>query len=261
MRLEGIVEPGIHSGATHFTGDLSPQILGRPVAIHRSLASAAPGTDELPLRVDEREAERTRIARDLHDTLLQGFFAASLRLHSVLDDLPVDCPTTKSRLNEVLQLLDRVLEEGRCAVQGLRSPENRISSLGEALANVPEDSGLPAEVSFQVVVLGHERRLRAGLQDEVYRIGREAIINALRHAHACKLETEIEYKHSELRLVVRDNGCGIDPLAIGRAGHWGLQGMRERAGRLGGKLRILSRAALGTEIELTIPSRIAFESR
>ncbi|MGC4050924.1 MAG: sensor histidine kinase [Paludibaculum sp.] len=227
----------------------------------RSLtAIASPSEPKYPLPVDERAAERTRIARELHDTLLQGFFAASLRLHSVLDDLPVDCPTTKSRLNEVLQLLDRVLEEGRHAVQGLRSPNRSCASLGEALAKVPEEAGFLSDLSFQVIVLGRERQLPSGLQEELYRMGREAIINAFRHARARKLEAEIEFRHSELRLIVRDNGCGIDPDALCRSGHWGLQGMRERAEKIGARLRILSRAALGTEVEITVPGRVAFES-
>jgi signal transduction histidine kinase len=261
MRLEGIVEPGFHSGTTLLAGALSSQSSGNLAAL---LCSAAAAPSAIPVEIppsrDERLAERNRIARELHDTLLQGFFAASLRLHSVLDDLPVDCPATKARLNEVLLLLDRVLEEGRYAVQGLRSPNYSRASLGEALAKVPEEAGFLSDLSFRVVVLGKERQLQAGLRDELYRMGREAIVNACRHSGAGELEAEIEYTHSGLRLVVRDNGCGIDPAALCRCGHWGLQGMRERADRIGAKLRILSRAALGTEIEITVPRRAAFES-
>lgn len=260
MRLEGIAEPGFHSGTTLLAGALSSQSSGNLAALLCSAAAPSSIPVEIPSSGDERQAERSRIARELHDTLLQGFFAASLRLHSVLDDLPVECPATKSRLNEVLLLLDRVLEEGRYAVQGLRSPHYSGASLGEALAKVPEEAGFLSDLSFRVVILGKERQLQAGLQDELYRIGREAIINACRHSGAGELEAEIEYTHSGLRLVVRDNGCGIDPAALCRCGHWGLQGMRERADRIGAKLRILSRAALGTEIEITVPRRAAFES-
>jgi signal transduction histidine kinase len=102
--------------------------------------------------------------------------------------------------------------------------------------------------------------LKLGLHDEVYRIGREAIVNAYRHSQARVIETEVEYRPTDLRIAVRDNGCGIDPqdLKWGRNGHWGLQGMRERAERIGARLRLWSRVALGTEVELCVPGQIAF---
>ncbi len=205
--------------------------------------------------------ERARIAQELHDTLLQGFLAASMQLHTIVDHLPADCAAMKPRLDDVVQLLDRALEEGRCAVQGLRSPNESLSSLGAAVACVPKESGFPSAAGFRVVVHGRERELRAGLRLEVYCIVREAIINACRHSRAKHIETDIEYRRTELRIAVRDNGCGIDPqeLQWGRSGHWGLRGMRERAERIGARLRLLSKVALGTEVELRVPSRIAFE--
>jgi signal transduction histidine kinase len=209
---------------------------------------------------EARLAERTRIAQELHDTLLQGFLAVSMQLHTVVDDLSADC-AEKQRFNDVLQLLDRVLEQGRCAVQGLRSPAERIASLGEAFAGVPNDLALSSGVGSRVLVHGKERELKAGVRDDVYRIGREAIVNAYRHSQAQDIETEVEYRPTELRIAVRDNGCGIDPqdLQWGRKGHWGLRGMRERAERIGARLRFWSRIALGTEVELCVPGRIAFE--
>jgi signal transduction histidine kinase len=222
--------------------------------------SADGSATDLDARREERLADRTRIAQELHDTLLQGFFAVSMQLHEAVDQLPVDCASARQRFGDVLNLLDRVLEQGRCAVQGLRSPE-RISSLGEAFAGVPNDLGLPPGDGFRVVVHGRERELRAGLRDEVYRIGREAIVNACRHSRARDIEAEVRYRRTELRVAVRDNGCGIDPreLRWGRTGHWGLQGMRERADRIGARLRLWSSAALGTEVELRVPGRVAFE--
>ena len=225
--------------------------------------SAGGSTTNLEARGEERLTERTRIAQELHDTLLQGFFAVSLQLHAAVDHLPADT-AAKPRFSSVLQLLGGVLEQGRCALQGLRSPNEAFAaSLGEAFAGVPKDLGFPAAVGFRVVVRGRERELRAGLRDEVYRIGREAIVNACRHSRARDIETEVEYWPTELRIAVRDNGCGIDPqeLKWGRNGHWGLQGMRERAEQIGARLRLLSRVALGTEVELCVPSRIAFEQR
>ncbi|MGH9847451.1 MAG: sensor histidine kinase [Blastocatellia bacterium] len=145
--------------------------------------------------------------------------------------------------------------------QRLRSPNERFNSLSEAFAVVPNDLGSPSATGFRVVVLGKERELGAGLRHEVYRIGREAIVNACRHSGATKIEAEVEYRPTELRIAVRDNGCGIDPqeLQWGQNGHWGLQGMRERAERIGAQLRLWSRAALGTEVELCVPGQVAFE--
>jgi signal transduction histidine kinase len=207
-----------------------------------------------------RLTERKRIAQELHDTLLQGFLGVSMLLHATVDDLSPDS-SEKKRLSDALQLLDRVLEQGRSAVEGLRSPTEHIASLGDAFAGVRTDLGLPSGIGFRVVVHGKERGLRAGLSDEVYRIGREAIINAYRHSGAKDIETEVEFRPSELRIAVRDNGCGINPqnLQWGRDGHWGLQGMRERAERIGAQLRLWSKVALGTEVELCVPGQVAFE--
>jgi signal transduction histidine kinase len=211
------------------------------------------------INLDACAAERTRIAQELHDTLLQGFLAVSMQLRSAVDGLPADS-AAKAQFYSAMQTLDRVLEEGRRAVQGLRSSPEHFSSLGEALAHVPVDLGLPSWApEFQVVVEGQQRELTAGTRDELYRIGREAIVNAYRHSRAKRIEAEIEYRASGLRIAVRDNGCGIDPEALLQKGHWGLQGMRERADRIGARFRILSRVALGTEVELCLPSRVAFE--
>jgi len=155
----------------------------------------------------------------------------------------------------VLQLLDRALEEGQSAVKGLRSPDARKMSLGEAFAHIPEDSNFFSPASFRVVVSGRERQLRAGLRYAVYRIAREAIVNAFRHSRATEIETEIEYRRRELRIIVRDNGCGIDLLQMRRerSGHCGLHRMRERAEGIGGRVRVSSQTEVGTEVELCVP--------
>ena len=205
-------------------------------------------------------AERTRVAQELHDTLLQGFFAVSMNLHSAVDQLPGDC-AVKSRLGEVLRLVDRTLDEGRRSVEGLRSLRRPGGSVCEALAGVPSDLCLPVSTGFRVVVYGKERELADGPFEEVYRIGREAILNAYRHSGAKLIEAEIEYRPTELRIAVRDNGCGIDAHQLQRqdSRHWGLLGMRERAERIGARLRMLSRVTLGTEVELRVPNRVAFD--
>ncbi len=141
-----------------------------------------------------------------------------------------------------------------------RASKDRVSSLGRAFASVPTELGLPSAVGFRVVVEGRERSLNASLRDEVYRIGREAIVNAYRHSRAEDIEAEIEYWAGELRVAVRDNGCGIDSrkLKWTRDGQWGLRGMRERAEQIGARLRVSSRASFGTEVVLSVPARVAF---
>jgi signal transduction histidine kinase len=152
------------------------------------------------------------------------------------------------------------LAMGKPPLQLHWAEQREILSLGQALAAVPNELGLFSAIRFRVLVKGRERELSDWLRDEIYRIGREAIINAIRHSCGKVVEAEIEYRATGLSLFVRDNGCGIDPqqLQWGRNRHRGLQGMRERAERIGGRLRILSRVALGTEVELCVPGRDAF---
>ena len=120
-----------------------------------------------------------------------------------------------------------------------------------------------SQIGFRVIVDGTPRPLRSIIRDEIYQIGHEALSNAFRHARASDIEVELEYASNHLRVLVRDNGTGIDPqvLVAGRDGHWGLSGMKERTERIGGKLRVLSRAVAGTEVELSVPGKIAFEFR
>jgi len=119
------------------------------------------------------------------------------------------------------------------------------------------------QTGFRVVVEGPPIPLQPLLRDDVYRIGREALINAFRHAHARHIQVELKYCPSELSIVVRDDGCGIDPhiLQGGKAGHWGLSGMRERAGRIGARLSLFSNPTAGTELQLFIPGRAAYLSQ
>jgi signal transduction histidine kinase len=216
---------------------------------------------DLEEQAEVKQAERTRIAQELHDTLLQGFLGISLQLHAAVDRLPAHY-SEKRRFIDILHSMSQVIEEGRFALQGLRSPNSQIASLGEAFARIPRDFGMPSTVDFRVVVLGSEQELRAGMVDEVYRIGREAIVNACLHSQAREIEAEVEYRPSELRIAVRDNGCGMgaQELKFGRHGHWGLRGMRERAERIGARLRFWSEVALGTEVELCVPGRLAFQN-
>jgi signal transduction histidine kinase len=220
-------------------------------------------TQRLSLRFEERLAERTRIAQELHDTLLQGFLSVSMQTHLVTDRLPADSPV-KPALNRVIQLMGQVIDESRNTVRGLRASTSAFMDLEQAFSQIrhefaPQGNGSePAQ--FRVVVEGRPRPLHPLLRDEIYRIGREGLINAFRHARASRVELELKYSPDSLRLVVRDDGCGISPhvLRSGVDGHWGLSGMRERADRIGARLRLWSNAGAGTEVELTVPSHIAF---
>jgi ligand-binding sensor domain-containing protein/signal transduction histidine kinase len=217
---------------------------------------------QMNMRFEERLAERTRIAQELHDTLLQGFLSASMQLHVADDHIGVESPA-KPFVGRVLELMGRVIDEGRNAVRGLRSPDARSENLERAFSGLPQELGLARGTSFRVFAGGEPWPLRPLIRETVYRIGREAVINAFRHSRASKIEVELRYAPKHLRLLVRDNGVGIDQSVIraGRDGHWGLSGMRERAEEIGARLRLLSSPDAGTEIELSVPSRIAFESR
>jgi signal transduction histidine kinase len=215
----------------------------------------------LELRLEERVNERTRIARDLHDTLLQGVISVSMQLHVAVDRLPAGSPS-RITFERILELMSQVTEEGRKAIRGFRVADKDTLDLADALSTVPRELDLHEQIAFRVIVEGHARSLDPLIRDDIYLIGREALVNAFRHARASAVEVEIEYSQHELRVLVRDNGCGIDTemLRSGRDGHWGLSGMNERAERVGAKLKVLSRPREGTEVELRIPARLAFKS-
>lgn len=216
-------------------------------------------TGRLDLQYRERLAERTRIAQDLHDTLLQGFFSASMQLHVADNQLPPDSPA-KPHVGRVLDLMGRVIEEARDTVRGLRSGGLGPLDLGAAFSRVRQEMPLQDHTAFNASVVGRPRLLHPVIRDEVYFIGREALVNAFRHARAASVEVKVEYADHHLRVLVRDDGLGIAPevLRSGREGHWGLSGMRERAERIGARLRVRSRAGAGTEVELSVPGHAAF---
>jgi signal transduction histidine kinase len=211
------------------------------------------------MRFEERLGERTRIAQELHDTLLQGLISASMQLHVVADQIPGDS-AAKPKLGRVLELMRRVIEEGRNAVGGLRAHQNGSLDLGGAFAQFRQEFAGQGEAEFHVIVEGRPRPLHPLIRDEIYKIGREALTNAFRHSRASHIEVELEYAVNGLRVLVRDSGTGFDPklLQSGPDGHWGLSGMRERAKRIGARLRVLTRPAAGTEVELTVPAHVSY---
>jgi signal transduction histidine kinase len=195
-----------------------------------------------------------RIARELHDTLLQGFLTASMQLCVVDDWLPADSPA-KPILRRALDLIRKGLDEGRGALLGLRPPALPDGSLEKALGDMRDDFAPGGPSRLRIVIVGETRSLVPAVQEEVYWIAREALLNALRHSTGTRVEAEIEYLPSKLRVVVRDNGTGIDPEALrtGRNSHWGLTGMQERAASIGAKVRVWSKQGEGTEVEISLP--------
>jgi signal transduction histidine kinase len=220
---------------------------------------------EFNLRLEERVGERTRIARELHDTLLQSFQGSMLHFQVAHDELPASPAEARKTLENALDEAAQAIAEGRDAVQGLRSSNierndlaQAIGSLGEELASHETNSN---RLESFVDVEGTPRDVHPILRDEIYRIAGEALCNAFRHAHARRIQVAIGYGERQFRLRVCDDGTGIDPKVLreqGRAGHWGLAGMRERAELIGGNLEIRSRHESGTEIALDIPASIAY---
>ena len=217
---------------------------------------------QLTLRFEERLAERTRIARELHDTLLQSFQALMLHFQAVNDLLPAG--KAKEALERALDHADQAILEGRNAIQNLRSSTTVTNELAQAIAALGEElsgrDGNGNAARLRVSVEGQPHELHPILRDDVYRITREALQNAFRHARASKIEAEITYAERLLRVRIRDDGTGIDSkvMTTGREGHWGLQGMRERAQQIGAQLEIWSQEGAGTEVELRIPGSIAY---
>ena len=221
---------------------------------------------QLQREFNARIEERTRIARELHDTLLQSFQASLIRMQAARNMFVRRSENAMQNLDAAINIAAAAVEEGRDAIQDLRAqPPNKgdlaelLTTAGQELAHSEEAPGNPPV--FGVTVEGERRDLAPLIQDEVYRIARELLRNAFRHAQASRIQAEIRYESRQLRVHVRDDGKGIDPEILkagGRAGHWGMPGMRERADRLGGKLDFWSEAGAGTEAVLTVPAAAAY---
>jgi signal transduction histidine kinase len=211
----------------------------------------------MQLRLEERLAERTRIARDLHDTLLQSFQGLMLRLQVVDEMLPRG--KAKERLELILERADQAIAEGRSAVEDLRTTATG-SDLPGALRLAAGEMLTDGGPTFRLVAEGTPRDLNPILRDEAYRIACEGLRNAFRHARARHIEVEIAYGERLFRVRIRDDGDGMPPdiLQTGRSGHYGLNGMRERARQAGAKLDIWSSAGSGTEIDLSFPGSTAY---
>jgi len=225
-------------------------------------------TARIQERLGTRMEERERIARELHDTLLQSFQGLTLQFQRARNLLPDRAAEAIQTLDTALDGAEEAIVEGRDAIHDLRSPTTaanalaeEITALGEELA--AEGRKTKAGIEFRIVVEGSACPMSPNLHIEVFRITREALRNAFSHSQGYLIETEMAYTESQFRLRVRDDGRGIDPderVRAERTGHWGLKGMRERAERLGGELEVWSEPGAGTEIELRVPASIAYET-
>lgn len=207
-----------------------------------------------------RQSERDRIARELHDTLLQSTQGLVMLFHAMANRLSADDPNRKA-MSDALNRAEEVMREGRDRVEHLRVATDQASDLPKALAAAAASLAAQGSFACRISVEGIERALEPVVSDEAYRIGHEALLNAFRHAGAGAIEVDVVYAADTFRVRVRDNGMGIDMLALEampRRGHWGLMGMRERAEEIGARLDIWSRAGAGTEIELRVPADIAY---
>jgi len=218
----------------------------------------------MELRLEERVNERTRIARDLHDTLLQSFQGVLMKFHAVTYVLG-DQEKARKMVEEVIAQARQAVTEGRDAVQGLRSSTAVSNDLARALNTLREQMASehagPNPPEFRVQVDGKSRDLAPLIRDDIYKISIEAVRNAFRHAQATRVDVEIQYERRRLRLRVLDNGKGIDQTILsngGRPGHFGLAGMNERAKSMGAKLAVRGGAESGTSIELSIPASVAY---
>jgi signal transduction histidine kinase len=219
------------------------------------------------IQMEERLSERARIARELHDTLLQSFQGLILNFQRARNLLPARPDQAIQSLDTALDRAERAIMEGRDAIHDMRvsAPADsdlaeEISALGKELASEDGHSGSP---SFRVIVEGSPKAIRPVVRDEIYRIAREALRNAYGHGHARTIEAEIRYEEGLLRVRIRDDGIGIEQTHLGeagRTGHYGLKGMRERAKQIGAQLEVWSEHEAGTEIELRVPDKIAYNA-
>lgn len=219
------------------------------------------------IQMEERLSERARIARELHDTLLQSFQGLILNFQRARNLLPARPDQAIESLDTALDRAEHAIMEGRDAIHDMRASApadsdlaGEITALGKELASEDGHSGSP---SFRVVVEGSPKAIRPVVRDEIYRIAREALRNAFGHAHARTVEAEIRYEERLLRVRVRDDGIGIKQTHLGeagRTGHYGLKGMRERAKQIGAQLEVWSEHEAGTEIELQVPDTVAYNA-
>jgi signal transduction histidine kinase/ligand-binding sensor domain-containing protein len=210
------------------------------------------------MRLEERLSERTRIAREFHDTLIQTVQGSKLVADDALDQ-SANPARMHHALKQLSEWLERAIQEGRAALNSLRTSTTETNDLADGLRRATEECRMFSSMETSISVEGDSKEMHPVVRDEIYRIGYEAIRNACVHSKASRLHVGLKYGQ-DLAISVGDNGVGIPESIINSDtdGHYGLQGMRERAARIGGKLKIVSSVDSGTEVSLVIPGRIAF---
>jgi signal transduction histidine kinase/ligand-binding sensor domain-containing protein len=216
--------------------------------------------------LEARVSERTRIARELHDTLLQSLHGLMFQFQAARNMLPRRPDEAARVMDSAIGATEQTITDSRSAIQHLRS-EAADGDLGQWLTATGQELGKLANANgngpvFRLTVEGERKALTALPRDEIYGITREILRNAFQHAQASRIEAEIRYDDRELRVRIRDDGTGIAPQVLkagGSAGHWGLRGVRERAQQIGARLDFWSEAGAGTEVELTVPAVVAYE--
>jgi signal transduction histidine kinase/ligand-binding sensor domain-containing protein len=218
-------------------------------------------TTQMDARLDERVAERTRLARDLHDTMLQTIQASEL-VAAVAVEHADDPVRTRATLKRLSDWLAQARQEARASLLALRVSSTLTNDLAEALELVGAQSSAAYPIQFSLLVEGNVKQMHPIVRDEIYLIGSEAIRNACTHSGGTRVEVALSYAQN-LGLRVRDNGKGMDPniASKGKPEHYGLTGMQERAARISGKLTVSSSASAGTEVELVVPARIIFRDQ
>jgi Signal transduction histidine kinase len=214
-------------------------------------------TAEISARLGERLQERERIARELHDTLLQDFQAMILRFHNISRRLVSGDPN-RLEMDEGLRYADKALAEGRNRIRDIRADGKLLNELSKAFGDYGNELSHLRPVSFSVKVTDEQIGIDPILHEDVYRIGREAIGNAFKHSNCSKIEVELAYHLREFKMTIRDDGKGIDPTILnggGKPGHWGIHNMRERARKIGASLEFTSTLGAGTILKLRVPLR------
>jgi len=218
--------------------------------------------ERIRARMNERLDERERIARELHDTLLQSVQGLIMRFSNIAQDMITIQPAHRDML-DALDSADAVVVEGRDRIHELRR-WSAARSLFEVVTRTAERLLLPDKIEVRVGVEGLQREIYPAIADELLRITDEALFNVSRHAHARKVSITIAYGAEALVLRIIDDGTGIAPEIVaqgGVAGHFGLVGMRERAGKISGQLTITTVAAGGTQVEVKVAAEIAYADR
>jgi signal transduction histidine kinase len=200
-------------------------------------------------------AERTRVAREIHDTLLQSLVGVAWQLDSIRERPDASPDDMRHQLSTLRTRMEGFIREARESIWNLRSPALAEHDLPAALREAGEALTSGGDLRFTLDVSGQPRRLSPRVEQQLLRIGQEAVTNAVRHASASTVKMELSYTDDSVLLRVSDDGKGFDPAVIVRNenNHWGLKSMEERMLEIGGRLSLVSKAGEGTTLEARAP--------